>query len=629
MLSSLAFGSNTTSSLKCSTVVSQDQFIKELAKRDNIDDINPPATKEFVSAAQAVVGTIEGVYGPIVMKDESIGLDWNKAVSRLFGKIGQVDNPKEFIFEIANFIFQLKDSHVAVTLPSSLSWKLPFQLTYSVSENVYFINYLVPEKLFGAIKSGPMPPLGSELLKVNGQSVHEFQKSPYFNDAANEITAKGLFARQLTNLNESSGIPLSLFPDRTWTFTFLFPDGKIHDVKMEYEDSGVGLLSLDTVLPVLTKTERETLNEQIQFNLSNLTYNPKFARIEKLIQDSNALLDLRKKKTSTETDEVSEKSIGRPYRIGLRKPNYKLPENFKPIELPAFASHMAGGGHLLAGTFEYKGKRIGFLRIPSYGPKVIEMAPIELNYLIHKLEKESDVLILDQLDNPGGYVIYVDWIAKAFVGEIDLKRHLKFQLKPTHNYLQDFAELTQDLDAAASTPQEKALAQRVRDQFEILHRAYRSGDPVSEPITWTATSEIVLAQLMVAHKESGTLDMFKAFTGVDVSVPKVYTKPVYMLINHFDFSGGDATPAILQDYKRVTLIGQRTAGAGGPVREFQENKRALEMQYTLTTGLMYRPTHKNPYVENYGVKPDVELNMTKDDLLDGDTYLNKVLQLIK
>ena len=98
------------------------------------------------------------------------------------------------------------------------------------------------------------------------------------------------------------------------------------------------------------------------------------------------------------------------------------------------------------------------------------------------------------------------------------------------------------------------------------------------------------------------------------------------MINEFDFSGGDATPATLQDYGRVKLIGVRTAGAGGSVEEFR-NTITSDYKFHMTTSLMYRKN--GTYVENYGVTPDLPLELSKSDYTNGfSQVLNKVLTVI-
>ncbi len=86
-----------------------------------------------------------------------------------------------------------------------------------------------------------------------------------------------------------------------------------------------------------------------------------------------------------------------------------------------------------------------------------------------------------------------------------------------------------------------------------------------------------------------------------------------MYINELDFSGGDATPANLVDYGRVTTIGVNTAGAGGAV---VQNGSTIQLPFTfsLTNSLMLRANGE--YVENIGVAPDVPFELTVEDYVN-------------
>ena len=100
-----------------------------------------------------------------------------------------------------------------------------------------------------------------------------------------------------------------------------------------------------------------------------------------------------------------------------------------------------------------------------------------------------------------------------------------------------------------------------------------------------------------------------------------YTKPLIVLVDEMSASGGDAFAATIQDNARGPLVGWRTMGAGGNVEGWEAGTYSLGFT-TVTESLMNRknpivtaeyPTA--PYVENIGVRPDIEVDyMTVDNL---------------
>jgi hypothetical protein len=175
-----------------------------------------------------------------------------------------------------------------------------------------------------------------------------------------------------------------------------------------------------------------------------------------------------------------------------------------------------------------------------------------------------------------------------------------------------------------------ALASALRSDFEIVHRAYRSGEPISDPVSLTGYYEY-LKLLAESSEPSKQAELFNSALDPLFSYENQahYTKPVFMLVDHLSFSGGDATPANLMDYGRAILIGTRTAGAGGTVEKFSSRLMLTEFKYNLTTSLMYRPVADQKYVENFGVNPHYVVLPTVNDYTNRfSDFLNSVYEII-
>ena len=107
-----------------------------------------------------------------------------------------------------------------------------------------------------------------------------------------------------------------------------------------------------------------------------------------------------------------------------------------------------------------------------------------------------------------------------------------------------------------------------------------------------------------------------------------YTKPILILINGRSISCGDLFAAILQDNKRATLFGTRTAGAGGAVfRHKFDNKFGIEF---FTTTITHGERKNGDPIENLGVMPDIPYEITEEDIKsDYLPYANEINQAVK
>ncbi len=264
-----------------------------------------------------------------------------------------------------------------------------------------------------------------------------------------------------------------------------------------------------------------------------------------------------------------------------------------------------------------EGHLIGVVRIFGY---IVEnddyvKAVTDFSGIISHFQQHVDGLVIDQNNNPGGSVFYLYALA-SYLSDNSL-------VVPRHSIALSSSEAKECLDTLSTLDS----VHNDEDAAKVM-KGWLSGYPE----TYQAALGIrdycnaVIAEYQAGKQFSSPLHLW----GLDKITPnKVkFTKPIILLVNELDFSGGDFFPAIMQDNKRVTMVGVRTAGAGGYVLEASfPNNVGLE-SLSFTGSIAERPD-KNP-IENLGVTPDTKLIFTVEDIRNGfSRYLDEVRTVIK
>lgn len=248
------------------------------------------------------------------------------------------------------------------------------------------------------------------------------------------------------------------------------------------------------------------------------------------------------------------------------------------------------------------GKLIGYVRIPHYmaGNEQFE----EIKTIIQKFEGATDGLVIDQINNPGGSVFYVNALMSILSNKpIRVPDHhiamYPAMVQEVADTIEQFANVKNDADA------QLALGDKAIGGYPIN---YQFAQGVLE------YSKAALAEWNAGHKLTRPLHLWG--TNLVNPHPEVnYSKPIVVLVNELDFSGGDFFPAILQDNARVKVFGQRTSGAGGYVMGVVPMS-SLGMSMFSLTGSLARRVNGEP-IENLGVTPDIFYSLTERDMKEG------------
>lgn len=241
-----------------------------------------------------------------------------------------------------------------------------------------------------------------------------------------------------------------------------------------------------------------------------------------------------------------------------------------------------------------KGKKVGYIRIPTFA--VYDEEYLDFEQLIQRFEKETDALVIDQLNNPGGLVLYLFSLLSRLTD-----RPLELPQERMTITQQDVSEALMVLDDPT-----EALEDLMRGimGFSI------SPDDIPDV---TAYFQMIIEEWNAGRSFTNPL----YFYGIPAIKPNPvhYSKPILILVNYLDFSCADFFPAIMQDNKRAKIFGSKTAGAGGFVLRHEYPNLFGIQSFSYTGSIAYR-TNNNP-IENLGVTPDFPYEITVDDLTNG------------
>jgi hypothetical protein len=257
-------------------------------------------------------------------------------------------------------------------------------------------------------------------------------------------------------------------------------------------------------------------------------------------------------------------------------------------------------------------KLIGYVRIPSYGMKDNKAAAEEFSKIIGRFEQATDGLVIDQVNNPGGSVLYLYALASMLATEP--------LATPLHRVTITPSDVTEALAAIK-------LLEPVKTDEEAK-KAMPDYGSEGFPVGYQSAQFVLnISRFIVSEWDAGRRFTNPTYIGGVNRInpaPTHYTKPILILVNSLDFSGGDFFPAILQDNKRVTVMGTRTAGAGGYVLRHTIPNNVGVAAFTCTGSIAER-VNKDP-IENLGVKPDIEYKLTENDYAKGYVDYVKAIQ---
>lgn len=502
-------------------------------------------------------------YGPYEWKRDVIGFDLFDLQPWL-DRAERMTDDMEFLDLLVEYVASLNDAHDVLTFPFTFTASLGF------SADIYDGHVLIDSISRSTLPQDAYPfAVGDELVSVDGVPVAGWiERLKKYSTAANPRSTARAAAARITARSQSR-IPWAYQTGDQATVVIRRASGAEETYSIPWNKTGQAVTQVGPVPDLFGRSAGPRPRAE-------------FLETEDALQPwQRPLAYLLNASVPAETMAVLNPGV---------RPLFALPEGFQTRMAGNSASDAFTSGWFTAGGF-----RIGFLRIPTMSPAVGTSAALsQFDREIAWMEDNTDGLVIDVMRNPGGSVLYVENLCQRLIPYPF--RSIGFELRATSS---DVASFGATLQAARAAGLPDYLIAGYEARFHDVLSAYRENRGRTGPISLTQP----WLELPPARA--------------------VYTKPLVVLTDEFSASGGDAFPAALQDNGRALIAGYRTMGAGGNVVDWDATS-FTEAFTRVTRSLMNRKTDTvtgdfppAPYIENIGVRPDVEIDyMTRENLMN-------------
>ena len=514
-------------------------------------------------------------YGPYEWKRDALGVDLFN-IAPWLAQVQATNNDLDFYEVMSQYVASLNDAHDIYELPSTFQASLNF--TVDIYDGKLLVDSInrsrLPAAEFGFVT-------GYELVSIDGQDAQkQLDGLLRYEIAANPRSTRRLAAQLLTSRPQVL-MPHAADVPEISVVLFRRPDGNMESYRIPWAKSGL----------LLTSVGRYTT--------------PGFSALTGISGTSGIPIA-----DPPDAPPVPDETPAY-LQVLNRLQNCRLPDktvNGFGGQVPVFAASLPlsfvlrqgrfGSDPFYSGVFSANGHTIGFIRIPSYAPINTTVALTAFQSEIAFFQANTEGLVVDEMRNPGGSVSYLNAIVSYLMPS--KWRSIPFELRATSEWVEAISSSLVSAAALGAPQSYLDLLQLIKDEIVAANSAMRG-----------RTKPIPLDDV--------TIDRAPATDAKGNII--AYTKPLIVLVDEMSASAGDAFAATIQDNARGPLLGWRTMGAGGNVEAWEAGTYSLGVA-TVTESLMNRKTAivtaeypSAPYVENIGVRPEIEVDyMTADNL---------------